>query len=79
MSTPDLSRRNFILRDPERKKAKDFPWDMYFSSYGMAYAQVNEAGPFLEDDARRLGIDMTGKSDLEILKEIFATSDQPPV
>ena len=47
MSTPDLSRRNFILRDPERKKAKDFPWDMYFSSYGMAYAQVMKHAPSL--------------------------------
>jgi hypothetical protein len=29
------------------------------------------------DDARRLGIETDGKTDLEILKAIFATTGQP--
>jgi len=43
----------------------------------MACAQVNEARPFLADEARRLNIDTEGKSDLEILKAVFATSGSP--
>lgn len=75
---PDLSRRNFLLR---RERAPEPPpgptWDDYFGSYEMACAQVNEARPFLADDAVRLGIDTAGKSDVEILKAIFATTGQP--
>ena len=88
MSTPpDLSRRNFLLRSRpslEASEASEAPttpeapsWNEYFGSYAMACAQVNEARPFLMDDARRLGIETEGKSDLEILKAIFATTGQP--
>jgi len=79
MSTgPDLSRRNFLLRSATLPAEPEGPsWEDYFGSYEMACAQVNEARPFLVDDARRLGIDIEGKSDLEILKAIFATTGQP--
>ena len=79
MSTkPDLSRRNFLFNWKNRlSDAQETPWEQYFSSYEMAYAQVNEARPFLAEDARRLGIDTKGMSDLEILKAIFATTSQP--
>lgn len=77
-TTPDLSRRNFFLRSVSVPVEPEVsPWDEYFGSYEMAYAQVNEARPFLTEDARRLGIDTEGKSDLEILKAIFATTGQP--
>jgi len=53
------------------------PWDAYFGSYELACAQVNEARPFLADEARRLNIDTQGKSDLEILKAVFETTGAP--
>lgn len=79
MSTPpDLSRRNFLLRAVPEPAAPQGPsWNEYFGSYEMACAQINEARPFLADDARRLGIDTEGKSELEVLKAIFATTGQP--
>ena len=79
MSTaPDLSRRGFLLgRTPAAEAPAPDPWDEYFGSYEMACAQVNEARPFLADEARRLDIDTEGKSDLEILKAVFATSGLP--
>jgi hypothetical protein len=48
-----------------------------FSSYEAAYAQVNEARPFLAEEARRLGIPTENRSDLDILKEIYAKADPP--
>ena len=79
MSTqPDLSRRNFLFKGRSDAPADaETAWDSYFGLYEMAYAQVNEARPFLAEDARRLGIDTAGMSDLEILKAIFATTGQP--
>jgi len=77
-SKPDLSRRNFLLRTTPAPAAQEDPaWNEYFGSYAMACAQVNEARPFLMDDAHRLGIATEGKTDLEILKAIFATTGQP--
>jgi|APLow6443716910_1056828.scaffolds.fasta_scaffold574772_2 hypothetical protein len=75
---PDLSRRGFLLgRTPTAEAPAPNPWDQYFGSYEMACAQVNEARPFLADEARRLNIDTEGKSDLEILKAVFETSGSP--
>jgi hypothetical protein len=75
---PDLSRRGFLLRPTSLpSEAPDDPWGAYFGSYEMACAQVNEARPFLADEARRLGIATDGKSDVEILKEVFASTGAP--
>lgn len=59
-----------------REVASDFAPDP-FGSYEDAYAQVNEARPFLADEARRLGIPTENRSDLDILKEIYAKADTP--
>ena len=86
--TLDLARRNFLLgrvavttepeaAETEAMEAMEASWDDYFGSYEMACAQVNEARPFLAEDARRLGIDTEGMSDLEILKAIFVTTGRP--
>ena len=41
-TTPDLSRRNFFLRSVSVPVEPEVsPWDEYFGSYEMAYAQVN--------------------------------------
>lgn len=77
-TSPDLARRGFLLgRTPTAEAPAPNPWDQYFGSYEMACAQVNEARPFLADEARRLGIDTEGKSDLEILKAVFESSGSP--
>ena len=77
----DPARRGFLRRlvSAERPAPVNAAptWDDYFSSYALACAQVNEAKPFLLDDARRLGIDTEGLSDVEILKAVFATTGRP--
>lgn len=77
MSTrpPDPSRRAFLLGRSACVAAPDpDPLDAYFGSYEIACAQVNEARPFLADEAKRLGINTEGKTDTEILKAIFAAA-----
>lgn len=77
-SPPDPSRRRFLLRGAQAPAQAEGPsWDDFFGSYEMACAQVNEARPFLADDAARLGIDTAGMSEVEILKAIFATTGRP--
>ena len=76
-TSPDLSRRGFLLGRARAAEPVPNPWDEYFGSYEMACAKVNEARPFLADEARRLGIDIEGKSDLEILKAVFESSGSP--
>jgi hypothetical protein len=76
-TTPDPARRSFLLGRAKPAEPAPNPWDEYFASYEMACAQVNEARPFLADEARRLGIDVEGKSDLEILKAVFESSGSP--
>ena len=51
--------------------------DDSFSSYALACAQVNEARPFLADEARRYGIATENRTDLEILKDVFAKASLP--
>ncbi len=75
--TPELSRRRFLQGRTQPDAAPVNPWDAYFGSYEMACAQVNEARPFLADEARRLNIDTQGKSDLEILKAVFESTGLP--
>lgn len=75
---PDPDRRAFLLgRRRQADRPEPDPWDEYFGSYEIACAQVNEARPFLADEARRLGIDTEGKSDTEVLKAIFAVAGAP--
>ncbi len=74
---PDPSRRAFLLGRGNRVAAPGpdpDPLDEYFGSYEIACAQVNEARPFLADEAKRLAIDTEGRTDTEILKAIFAAA-----
>lgn len=77
----DPARRSFLRHlvpaQPPAPADAGPTWDDYFSSYALSCAQVNEAKPFLLDDARRLGIETEGRSDVEILKAIFATTGRP--
>ena len=77
MST-ELSRRGFLFRHLAEPAPEPDPLDEFFGSYELACAQVNEAKPFLADEARRLGIATEGRSDVEVLKEIFRTAGRTP-
>jgi hypothetical protein len=73
--TDGASRRRFLFRhlaDPPPDG-----WDLLFGGYEDACAQVNEARPFLADEARRLGIATEGRSDLDILKDVFRSTGPP--
>jgi hypothetical protein len=75
---PDASRRGFLLRGlAAAPPVEPDPWDDFFGSYEQACAQVNEAKPFLADEARRLGIPTEGRSDLDVLKDVFRSTGRP--
>jgi hypothetical protein len=46
----------------------------YFKSYESAYTLISENLPFLDEEIERLQIDIEGKSQLEIVKEIYEKS-----
>ena len=48
-----------------------------FSSYTVACAQVNEARPFMIEEARRHGIATANRTDLDIVRDIFARTHPP--
>lgn len=73
----ELSRRGFLFRRLGEPVPAPDPWDDYFGSYEEACAQVNEARPFLADEARRLGIPTAGRSDLDVLKDVFRSTGAP--
>jgi hypothetical protein len=76
--TTELTRRGFLFRGlAAALPAEPDPWDEFFGSYEQACAQVNEARPFLSDEARRLGIETEGRSDLEVLKDVFRSTGRP--
>lgn len=43
----------------------------YFESFESAYTLISENLPFLDEEAKRLNIDTEGKSNLEIVREIY--------
>ena len=80
MSDKRLTRRALLtLRTGRPATAEDpcAPAADPFASYDFACAQVNEARPFLADEARRLGIRTENRSDLDILKDVFAKAHPP--
>jgi len=50
--------------------------DDYFKSYESAYTLISENLPFLEDEIERLSIDTTGKTQLEIVREIYEKTQE---
>lgn len=46
--------------------------DHALSSFELACAQIAEARPFLADEARRHGIPTENRTELEILRDVFA-------
>lgn len=44
----------------------------YFESFETAYPLISETMLFMDDEVEELGIDITGKSKLEIVEEIYS-------
>jgi hypothetical protein len=82
----DESRRNFLVRDLWRETIRLFGQELfsnpkkedltetedYFESFETCYPLLSKAGPLLMEEARKLGLQTQGKSQLEIAKEIFS-------
>jgi hypothetical protein len=51
--------------------------DDYFDSFEKCYPLLSEAGEMLMEEAHRKGIEIEGKSRLEIAREIFSTQGNP--
>jgi hypothetical protein len=78
----DLTRRallSFRLREASAPSPTAAASEFALSSYALACAQVNEARPFLADEARRYGIDTENRSELDILRDVFAKAHLPAV
>jgi hypothetical protein len=75
------SRRNFaknffkrsIARLTEAKSAyeRGISESEYFQSFENAYPLISEYYNYLEDEARRLGIDTRNKSKLDLAREVY--------
>lgn len=88
---PALTRRAFLALRPRKPpavianaesqaiaaNAASQAMTFALSSDELACAQIAEARPFLADEARRLGIPMENRSDLDILRDIFAKAHLP--
>ena len=82
MKRVDESRRRFFndyfvkntihfvadVRDAYKETQNDLA---YFNSFESAYPLISESYSFMEDEAERLGINISGLSKLEIVKEIY--------
>ncbi len=79
-SRSELTRRAFLsfrLTAPEPRCRTATASEFALSSYALACAQVNEARPFLADEARRYGIPTENRTDTEILRDVFAKARLP--
>jgi hypothetical protein len=78
--TANLTRRAFLSFRPGDASASSpagAASDLALSSYELACAQVNEARPFLADEARRHGIPTENRTDIEVLRDVFAKAHLP--
>jgi hypothetical protein len=56
------------MREEDLEEKED-----YFGSFEKCYPLLSEAGEMLMEEAHRKGIEIEGKSRLEIAREIFST------
>ena len=61
---------------PEEADADSGPGD-FFASFESAYALIDECRPFLAEEARRLGLDTTNMSDLDVVRVLFSPEKGP--
>lgn len=50
----------------------------FFAAFETAYALIDECRPFLAEEARRLGLDTTHMTDLDVVRVLFAPEKGPP-
>ncbi|MBW2038363.1 MAG: hypothetical protein JRI46_02025 [Deltaproteobacteria bacterium] len=81
----DKSRRDFLTRDVFSKAARFLnemmdsykegdslkEEDDYFKSFESCYPLLSESGELLIEEAMKMGIEVEGKSKLEIAREVF--------
>jgi hypothetical protein len=74
----DELRRKFLLNLPEKlKHAQESAQISEEDSFEMWQPLIASAKPFLDDEIKRLGISTEGKSEIDILKEVFTFQDKP--
>ncbi len=49
----------------------------FFASFESAYALIDECRPFLAEEARRLGLDTTNMTDLDVVRVLFSPEKGP--
>jgi hypothetical protein len=70
----DKLRRKFLLNLPEKFKHSQENGEDYFE---MWQPLIASAKPFLDDEVKRLGLSTEGKSEIDLLKEVFSFQDKP--
>ena len=74
----DTSRRNFLLNVPEKlKHSQESPNINTEDSFETWQALIASAKPFLDDEIKRLGLSTEGKSEIDLIKEVFSYQDKP--
>jgi len=70
----DHTKRNFLKRlihnviSFENEESNDFN---YFESYETCYPLISEYSYFLDDEVNELGINTEGKSNLDLVEEVY--------
>jgi hypothetical protein len=74
----DKSRRKFLLNLPDKlKHAQTSTNALDDDSFEAWQPLIASAKPFLADEVTRLGLSTEGKSEIELLKEVFSFQDKP--
>ncbi|XQW83839.1 hypothetical protein ACOYR1_11880 [Thalassotalea piscium] len=74
----DKLRRQFLFNLPEKfKHAQDSSETFDADSFEAWQPLLASAKPFLDDEVKRLGLSTEGKSEIDLLKEIFSYQDKP--
>jgi len=83
---PEWSRRDVLTfhRPPEPAAADPVTARVlataeYLSSFEICYPLLDEARPFLKEEAGRLGIETENREELDVLREILARAGMPPI
>jgi hypothetical protein len=75
----DKSRRNFLFNIPEKfqkGQSSSEIIDDEDNSFEKWQPLLASAKPFLDDEVKRLGLSTEGKSEIELLKEVFSFQDK---
>jgi hypothetical protein len=74
----DKLRRHFLLNLPEKlKHAQESASISDEDSFETWQPLIASAKPFLDDEIKRLGLSTEGKSEIDLIKEIFSNQDKP--